>query len=133
GTIKRLGPPHLAIGPIPAWLGGVVKPSSYRTRSVSPERAQYAIRRLYQTLRKQLERAANGPPRQSIWTSYEQSSSYTVPQAIQKRNFVEAVLNRSKPSRVLDVGCNAGVYSLMAAQLGADVVAINSHPAVPAI
>jgi SAM-dependent methyltransferase len=130
GPIRKLVPPILTLATIPTWLCGVVKPSSYRTRSVSPERAQYAIRRLYQTLRKQLERAANGPPRQSIWTSYEQSSSYTVPQAIQKRNFVEAVLNRSKPSRVLDVGCNAGVYSLMAAQLGAAVVAIDSDPAV---
>lgn len=32
-----------------------------------------------------------------------------------------------KPKRILDLGCNAGYYSIMAAKLGASVVGIESH------
>lgn len=32
-----------------------------------------------------------------------------------------------KPSRILDLGCNAGFYSIMAAKMGASVVSIEGH------
>jgi SAM-dependent methyltransferase len=39
---------------------------------------------------------------------------------------VAAALASSKPSRVLDVGCNTGVYSVIAADAGAEVVSIDT-------
>jgi SAM-dependent methyltransferase len=132
GPLRKLMPPILTLATIPTLLGRITKSttSAYRPRAVSPERAQFALDRLYRTVKKQLNSTAREAARESMWTSYENMCPYTLPQAIAKRNFVEAVLKRRKAKRVLDIGCNAGTYSRMASRLGSAVVAIDSDPAV---
>jgi len=65
----------------------------------------------------------------SHWSNYTDTSShYNDEDHSNKRGFVTRALTRSRSSRVLDVGCNTGTYSLLAAELDAKVVAIDSDP-----
>ena len=66
-------------------------------------------------------------PSSSHWSDYtDKSSHYEDQDHTDKRAFVTRALTRSRSSRVLDVGCNTGTYSLLAAELGAEVVAVDS-------
>jgi predicted RNA methylase len=47
-----------------------------------------------------------------------------------KQAFVEKALHEFKPTNVLDIGCNTGHFSALAARQGASVVAIDSDPVV---
>jgi hypothetical protein len=61
----------------------------------------------------------------SSWSNYPDTSShYDEEDHSNKRGFVTRALTRSRSSRVLDVG----TYSLLAAELDAKVVAIDSDP-----
>ena len=67
--------------------------------------------------------------RSSHWSDYTDTSShYNDEDHSNKRGFVTRALTRSRASQVLDVGCNTGTYSLLAAELDAKVVAIDSDP-----
>ena len=61
------------------------------------------------------------------WSNYvDVATHYEDYDHADKLHFVKTVLSQLRPSRVLDVGCNAGVYSNVAADLGAEVVAIDN-------
>jgi SAM-dependent methyltransferase len=47
-----------------------------------------------------------------------------------KQAFVEKALNECKPTNVLDIGCNTGHFSALAARRRTSVVAIDSDPVV---
>jgi SAM-dependent methyltransferase len=65
----------------------------------------------------------------SHWADYTDTSShYNEGDDSNKQRFVTRALTSSRSSRVLDVGCNTGTYSLLAAELDAKVVAIDSDP-----
>src|SRR5262249_16436730 len=66
----------------------------------------------------------------SRWTDYTETGC-PVPEASreQKEKFVIAALKELQPERVLDVGCNTGDFSLLAARGGAAVVSIDSDDA----
>src|SRR5437867_9936137 len=58
-----------------------------------------------------------------------QTHSYTAGNFAAKADFVRRVLLEFKPKQVLDVGANTGHFSLLAAEAGAQVVAIDSDAA----
>lgn len=59
----------------------------------------------------------------SVWSDYEQQRQhYSVKDLVKKSNFVKKALEKISGS-VLDLGCNQGEYSLLAASLGLKVVA----------
>lgn len=65
--------------------------------------------------------------RTSQWTDYTTTAThYTPGEHDRKRDFVTAALAHATPQRVLDIGCNTGVYSRLAASTGASVVAIDT-------
>lgn len=132
GPLQKLLPPVLTLVTIPTWLdrSGAVQRVNYAPSVVPPNRARFALNQLYRTGRRQLERVAARAVSESRWTSYERSCTYSFQQALQKRGFVEEALRRLHPARLLDVGCNTGSYSRLAAQLGSEVVAIDSDPKV---
>jgi len=132
GPIRKLVPPILTLATIPTLLGRAAAkgPSIYRPRIVTPEKAQFALGRLYRSMRKQLDGSNRKAGRVSMWASYERTCPYTFPQSLQKRSFVESVLRQRRPKRLLDIGCNAGSFSLLAGRLGSAVVAIDSDSAV---
>jgi ribosomal protein L11 methylase PrmA len=65
--------------------------------------------------------------RSSTWSDYaETATHYNEEDHARKRRFVTDALAAAYPSRVLDVGCNTGVYSNLAADAGAEVVSIDT-------
>jgi len=97
--------------------GGVQRPQ------VSEELSAFAVRRLLHTTRKTLQSLAP-PARESRWSEYTQTAAhYKSSDHEAKRAFVRSTLDGIRPAHVLDVGANTGVYSRIAAESGADVVA----------
>jgi SAM-dependent methyltransferase len=78
-----------------------------------------------------LRRLRDGYKPKSHWADYGESNSYSSTAEQEKKRIVREFIDRIGPSRVLDVGCNAGEYSYLAAESGAPVVAIDAdHDAV---
>ena len=61
----------------------------------------------------------------SDWSKYQATlTHYTADESQQKLAWVRRVLETSQPARVLDIGANTGEFSALAADMGADVVAL---------
>lgn len=101
------------------------RPSSTR----APELAEHILEKRIARLGRQIRRAV-GPQTHSQWSGYEQSASHYLPADVAaKQQFVKQSLERSQPLRVLDIGANTGTYSLLAANEGAEVVALDNDSA----
>jgi 2-polyprenyl-3-methyl-5-hydroxy-6-metoxy-1,4-benzoquinol methylase len=91
-----------------------------------PEITKRVMLKTLENLRKTMRRAAP-PPRASAWSGYaETAEHYAAADHVEKKKFVTETLEQCKPQSVLDVGCNTGVYSRIAADAGAEVVAIDT-------
>jgi len=131
----RVKPAVLSLVSMPVWLARRHKPEDdtiYRKKLLrDPERARFVLRSLLEGLRRKINALAPGPTRASAWTSYmDSSNNYTAGHFAAKERFVEAFLAKYSPRRVLDVGCNTGHFSAMAARRGASVVALDYDPEV---
>ena len=81
------------------------------------------MRRLLRSTRKLLHSLAPSA-RTSRWSGYTKTAShYTSSDHEAKQAFVRCALENIRPSHVLDVGANTGVYSRIAAESGANVIA----------
>jgi ribosomal protein L11 methylase PrmA len=58
------------------------------------------------------------------------NNNYSADQFDAKQQFVKEALEQNRPGAVLDVGCNTGHFSAMAAQSGARVVSLDYDPVV---
>lgn len=129
----RLRPPMLTLATLPTWL--VSRHASdqrlYAPKRMSdPERAQFTLQHLFRSLRKKAE-ALRPRGDESSWSSYsDHTPSYTDEQQNAKRRELDRILALAKPRCVLDIGCNTGVYSELAATHGAEVVSIDQDSAV---
>lgn len=95
----------------------------------NPELATHILQKRIARLGKQIRRAARSEGR-GRWSRYQQSAGHYSPADTEdKQRFVRSVLDRCRPGRVLDIGANTGTYSLMAAEAGAAVVALDSDAA----
>jgi SAM-dependent methyltransferase len=94
-----------------------------------PELAAHILEGRMARLGRQIRHAA-GAPNHSQWSDYTQRAChYQSVDIEQKRRFVRDALERLRPMRVLDIGANTGDYSRMAAESGAEVVALDSDAA----
>lgn len=66
----------------------------------------------------------------SEWTEYTETCSYDEAGQAAKKRWVGEFLESTRPARVLDLGCNTGDYSLLAAFRGAEVMAADGDPNV---
>ena len=93
----------------------------------SPEVALSVLRRNLGALRQHLqwiERRMEQDKRTSRWSGYANSADhYSADDQKLKRQFVRDALAAAHPKHVLDLGANSGVYSRIAAECGAKVVA----------
>jgi len=133
GVRQKLMPEFLTVVSLPTWLGGKKKKDEgqlYSKRSLqNEEQARFILERLLKGLKRRLQ-GAQPARRQSGWTDYMEKNRYTDKYFPEKEAFVSEALAESRPEQVLDVGCNTGFFSELAAGLGARVVAIDSDPAV---
>ncbi len=95
----------------------------------SPELALHLMKRTLGNLRKQTRRAMPQSAG-SEWSNYTATlTHYTAQESAQKLDWVRSVLDELKPTRVLDIGANTGVFSALAAEQGAEVVALERDAA----
>jgi SAM-dependent methyltransferase len=133
GPLAKLRPPILTLATLPTWLGSRRADAQiYRKRQVrSAEQAGFILRGILGGLRRQLARLKLSEKARSRWSGYvEARESYSSQQLEEKTQFIDQVLSKYQPRRVLDAGCNTGQFSLQAARTGASVVAIDSDPVV---
>lgn len=65
-------------------------------------------------------------PAGSVWSNYNQDSRHVAHDSIVKERFVREACESIHPETVWDIGCNQGRYSRIAADCGADVVAMDA-------
>lgn len=128
-TFQRLKPPFLALITIPTWLGRSSKSQSSDLYSKSKmddaDKARFILKSLLGRLKRVLNRLQPADNRTSIWKNYTETHSYSDAQFDEKRGFVAQALQQFHPETLLDVGCNNGLFSRLAAESGAKVVAID--------
>ena len=134
GKVRRLFPPFLTLVSLPSWLGANAEAGegkAYRQRRVqNQERASYIFKHLLHGLRGKLTSLAPQEKKTSPWSDYMSKNRYTDDYFSLKQSFVERALDAGQVMRVLDVGCNTGFFSFLAARKGASVVAIDYDPVV---
>ena len=133
--LRRLMPPFLHLVSIPVWLSWLQKEddaSIYKPHLLAnPEKASFILRSLFTRLKKRLNRLRPSGRQSSAWSDYLVcNNNYTDVHFRSKCTFVESALTEYKPVKVLDVGCNTGHFSAIAARCGASVVAIDYDPVV---
>jgi SAM-dependent methyltransferase len=77
-------------------------------------------------LRRKIEKLAQTFKVQSDWKNYTSICNYDQGAEQCKKNFVRQWLGQIKPECVLDIGCNTGDYSYLAAECGARVIAADA-------
>ena len=132
---QRLRPPFFSLVSMPTWLGGKHKQddtSIYRKKLLSdPEKARYILEHLLNGLRRTLDRLKPVEGKDSVWSDYMTgNNNYTTDHFQAKQRFVGEALAEFGSRSVLDVGCNTGHFSAIAARSGAKVVAVDYDPIV---
>jgi SAM-dependent methyltransferase len=117
---------------LPAWMEkrkGESAPAKPGSESKDPEFTLHMLKRTLANLRRHTQRALPADSA-SHWSEYKDTlTHYTPAQSEAKRVWVRGVLDLLHPSRVLDVGANTGEFSAMAAEAGAQVVALERDAA----
>jgi SAM-dependent methyltransferase len=74
-------------------------------------------------LRSKIRKLAARAPSNTVWSDYTTTCSYGAESESAKKTLVRQYLAATRPGCVLDLGCNTGDYSFIAAECGAQVVA----------
>ncbi|MBI5281745.1 MAG: class I SAM-dependent methyltransferase [Candidatus Solibacter usitatus] len=132
---RRLSGAYFGLVTMPRLLGDrrrVRNPELYRRKlDANVERACFVMRGVLRSLRKALDRVGPREGSDSTWSGYMTgNNNYSPVQFEFKEKFVGESLRTTSPARVLDVGCNNGHFSAMAARGGAEVVALDYDPVV---
>lgn len=78
-----------------------------------------SLQNMLASLRSWIAELQPSPSRPSIWSGYATDNSYTAPETLLKRSFVERFAAEERPNVLLDIGCNTGDYSAAALRAGA--------------
>ncbi len=85
---------------------------------------------LVQKLRSSFVKVQPAKPGRSSWSDYNTSNNYEGRAFAAKTEFVQEALTATRARSVLDVGCNTGHFSRLAAQAGASVISLDYDPVV---
>lgn len=131
---RLLFPPFLSAVTIPAVLARAAHGAAadrYRVRHArDADEATFLLESLFARAGRLLARAGPGRGRSARLQYMESGHAYAAAELAEKERFVAAALERCAPRNVLDMGCNTGHFSRMAALRGARVVAIDRDEAV---
>ena len=133
GRLERWGPRALFDVTLPLALNRAAQKQAQVDRSLlekaNPDaRAQ---RLQIDRLRGKLRKLASSYKPAGAWSDYERTCTYTDAAEEAKKALVRRFLEARRPKRVLDLGCNTGDYSRIAAAAGAEVIAADGdHDAV---
>lgn len=128
GTLSTWRQPALETVTLPALLGrrGRNGAAALPRPAQDRELARHLVGRTLDRLDKHL-RALQPTVRKSTWGDYEtQRPHYSETDLASKRDFVRRALRDTRVRSVLDLGCNAGEFSTIAADLGKRVLATDA-------
>ena len=133
GRLGRLRPSLLMDVTLPAMLNrwsdrrGAASRELIEKKKTDPGAQKLNLQRL----RRKILKLAAGYRPGGVWSGYTQTCTYDRSAEEHKKSLVGEFLRSTRPRTVLDLGCNTGDYSLLAAESGAAVVAADSdHDAV---
>lgn len=92
-----------------------------------PSMSQLALNTLLHGLYKFIDKLTYKPKKNRGFMDYEHMGSYSLEAKQCKDSIVRSLLEGSRGFTVLDLGCNKGEYSVMAADMDKDVIAIDSE------
>jgi len=132
---QRIRSPFFPLITLPAKLGKMHDPDDQRLYEKKllkdVDQARFVIKHLFRGLRKKLAKCRPGTNVKSSWSDYMSSgNNYSQEESKAKKAFVDRVIHELRPQKVLDIGCNTGDFSMIAAKNGASVVAIDYDPIV---
>jgi 2-polyprenyl-3-methyl-5-hydroxy-6-metoxy-1,4-benzoquinol methylase len=82
-------------------------------------------------LRHKINKLRSGYKLKGIWSKYTQVCNYNITADQSKKTKITHFLKETRPKRVLDIGCNTGEYSRLSAEIGSQVIAVDSdHDAI---
>ena len=94
------------------------------SRIADPDVTADVLKRTLRNLRKRTRRAVQ-QNQSSDWSQYQSTlTHYSGAESRDKVDWVRSAIETSKPARVLDIGANTGEFSALAADMGAEVVAL---------
>lgn len=122
---KRFSPSLLLDVGLPYAIEKRIKHAPARSRPASaPARGGAEIQRMtLHRLASKIGKLARSLRPDTVWGDYTNTCSYDDEAERSKKAIVADFLRRSAPGTVLDLGCNTGDYSLLAAGQGASVLA----------
>jgi SAM-dependent methyltransferase len=136
--IQRLRQPALSAVTLPMLLSRSLNKKSLKSKNSlntsaphartveDPALTRHILRKTLTGLQKRIAQVTPST-RTSSWSEYVHTAShYSAEDHVAKASFVREALATARPMHVLDVGCNTGVYSRLAAETGAEVVAIDT-------
>lgn len=132
---QRVRPPFLSLISIPKWFSNKNRRLEYledhrKMFLRNPEKARFVLMSIVEYLAKNLEKVKPCEKKESRWTEYiSDELPYSALQFECKEKFLRSLFNKMSLPRVLDIGCNIGHFSQIAAQNKSSVVAIDSDPA----
>lgn len=133
GWLGRLRPGIFLDLTLPLWLHRWAEKGSRAKREIleRPRRSADAQVLNLRRLRRKLLALARGYKPRGVWSEYTKICNYDQAAEEAKKRLVAEFLDETRPERVLDLGCNTGDYSRLAAERGARVVAVDSdHDAI---
>ena len=135
GAVQKFMPPFLSLVTLPAQLSKRAAKtrdtSLYQKRtSGNPEKARFILRHTLKGLKSRLGSVKPRAGNRSAWSEYMHQKDYSEEYFPEKEAFVAEALALCAPQRVLDVGCNTGHFSMMAANRGAATVSIDTDAVV---
>ncbi len=135
GPLQKWRPPFLTLVSLPALLAkkhDQDDTSIYQKKHWdNAEKARFFLESLFRRLGRTLDRLQPRAGKQSTWSDYASTNNnYTESHFTAKHEFVDQAMAELGSARVLDVGCNTGHFSAIAAKRGARVVGIDYDPVV---
>jgi SAM-dependent methyltransferase len=131
--LERLRPSLLLDLTIPWWLHRMSEKKAESRREVLEKTVTNTGPQItnLKRLRRKLEKLAAGYKPSGVWSDYTKICNYDSDADAAKRDLVRNMLVETKPVEVLDIGCNTGTYSFLAAECGANVTAVDGdHDAI---
>jgi SAM-dependent methyltransferase len=136
GAWQKLKPPFLTLVALPSLLSARHQRDAtdiyQKRRMADASKARFILEQQFKSLRRSLDKVTNKHERRRTpWSNYMTTERHFSERYLEeKRAFVAEALGAQRPRRVLDVGCNTGYFSLVTAEHGAEVVAVDSDEAV---
>jgi SAM-dependent methyltransferase len=132
-AIERLSPGLLLDLTIPWWLHRMSEKKQGSKRDVLEKSVTNTSAQIFnlKRLRRKIEKLAAGYKTSGVWSDYTKICNYDDEADAAKKKLVRGILMETSPAEVLDIGCNTGTYSFLAAECGANVTAVDGdHDAI---